>query len=68
MINNFNKSILPGVGSYKDAILMIKNIGWDNAIKTFSLIKKGVIWYMCGMQILSSFGYENGKSDGLDIV
>lgn len=69
LINNFNKVFLPGVGSYKDAILMIKKFGWDNAIKNFLSKKKGGLFGICvGMQILSSFGYENGKSDGLDIV
>ena len=69
LINNFNKVFLPGVGSYKDAILMIKKFGWDNAIKNFLSKKKGELFGICvGMQILSSFGYENGKSDGLDIV
>lgn len=69
LINNFNKVFLPGVGSYNDAILMIKKFGWDNAIKNFSCNKKKSLFGICvGMQILSSCGYENGKSEGLDII
>ncbi len=69
LINNFNKVFLPGVGSYNDAILMIKKFGWDIAIKNFSCNKKKSLFGICvGMQILSSDGYENGKSEGLDII
>ena len=69
LINNFNKVFLPGVGSYKDAIFMIKKFGWDKAIKNFSSNKDKSLFGICvGMQILSSHGYENGKSKGLDII
>ena len=69
LINNFDKVFLPGVGSYNDAILMIKKFGWDIALKNFSYDKKKSLFGICvGMQILSSHGYENGKSEGLDII
>lgn len=68
-ISKFNKVFLPGVGSYKDAINMIKKKGWDKPIKNFSLDKKNSLFGICvGMQILSTYGYEHGKSDGLNII
>ena len=65
----FDKVFLPGVGSYKDAIKKIKNIGWDKAIKNFSSNQNKSLFGICvGMQILSTCGYEHGKSNGLDII
>ena len=69
LISNFNKVFLPGVGSYKDAINKIKKIGWDKAIKNFSSNENKSLFGICvGMQILSGYGYEHGKSKGLNIV
>ncbi len=69
LIFKFNKVFLPGVGSYKDAIQLIKKIGWEKSIKDFSSNKNNKLFGICvGMQILSTYGYEHGKSDGLDII
>ncbi len=68
-INQFDKVFLPGVGSYNDAIEKIKNIGWDKAIKNFSSNQNKSLFGICvGMQILSTCGYEYGKSNGLNII
>ncbi len=69
LIYKFSKVFLPGVGSYKDAIEMIKKIGWDKAIKKFTSNKNKNLFGICvGMQILSTYGYEYGKSEGLNII
>jgi len=68
-IYKFDKVFLPGVGSYKDAINMIRKKGWENPIKKFSSDKNKNLFGICvGMQILSTYGYEYGKSNGLDII
>ena len=68
-INDFNKVFLPGVGSYKDAINKLKKLGWEKAIKNFSSDSTKSLFGICvGMQILSTYGYEYGKSNGLDII
>ncbi len=68
-IYKFDKVFLPGVGSYKDAIEKIKKIGWDKAIKNFSSNQNKSLFGICvGMQILSTYGYEHGISNGLDII
>ncbi|EDZ60496.1 imidazole glycerol phosphate synthase, glutamine amidotransferase subunit [Candidatus Pelagibacter sp. HTCC7211] len=68
-IDQFDKVFLPGVGSYKDAIKKIKYIGWDKAIKNFSSNQNKSLFGICvGMQILSTCGYEYGKSNGLNII
>lgn len=69
LIYKFDKVFLPGVGSYKDAISMIKKIGWEKSIKNFASDKNKSLFGICvGMQILSTYGYEYGKSEGLNIV
>ena len=69
LINNFSKVFLPGVGSYKDAIDLIRKRGWEKSIKDFSSDKNKKLFGICvGMQILSTYGYEFGKSNGLDII
>ncbi|MDC0522136.1 imidazole glycerol phosphate synthase subunit HisH [Candidatus Pelagibacter sp.] len=69
LICNFNKVFLPGVGSYKNAIEKIKKIGWEKSIKNFSSNKNKSLFGICvGMQILSTYGYEYGKSQGLNII
>ena len=68
-IDYFNKVFLPGVGSYKDAIDKLKKLGWEKAIKNFSSNNTKSLFGICvGMQILSTYGYEYGKSNGLNII
>jgi len=69
LICEFDKAFLPGVGSYKEAIIMIKKLGWEKAIKKFITNKDKSLFGICvGMQILSTYGYEYGKSKGLNII
>ena len=66
---NITHIILPGVGSYKDAINKLKKLGWEKAIKNFSSDSTKSLFGICvGMQILSTYGYEYGKSNGLNII
>jgi len=63
-LNNIDKIVIPGVGSFKDAISELKNDGLfeplAEAIKT-----KPTLGICLGMQILSSVGFEYGKTEGL---
>ena len=69
LIYNFDKVFLPGVGSYKNAIDRIKKIGWQKPIKKFSSDKNKQLFGICvGMQILSTYGFEHGESEGLNII
>ena len=48
---------------------MIKKIGWEKSIKNFTSDKNKSLFGICvGMQILSTYGYEHGKSEGLNII
>ena len=61
--------ILPGVGSFKEAMLNLKNSGIDKSILEAVLEKNVKILGIClGMQILSKSSTENGYSKGLELI
>lgn len=61
--------ILPGVGSYKQAIENLEHFGLKDlileAVNRFHLPLLGVC---LGMQLLSEVGYEHGYSNGLGLI
>ena len=63
--NSVDKIILPGVGSYKDAILNLKAKDLFGALQTN---KKPILGICLGMQILSKIGFEYGKTNGLGLI
>ncbi len=68
-INDCDKIILPGVGSFDNCISKIHiKVDIEN-LKNEILFKKKFFLGICvGMQILSSFGFENRKTNGLNII
>ena len=68
-LKNYNKIFLPGVGSYSDAMKLIKKFNWDEGIKEFIKNDENKLFGICiGMQIMSSIGFEHGETEGLDII
>ena len=68
-LKKYDKIILPGVGSFKDAMNLINSLGWDHEILENVLIKKKEILGIClGMQILFSKGHEFGNTKGLNLI
>ncbi|MDC3158617.1 imidazole glycerol phosphate synthase subunit HisH [Candidatus Pelagibacter sp.] len=66
--NNINKLILPGVGSYDNAIKLLIEKNLFNTIKKFAQIKSNFIMGICvGMQILG-FNSEEGSETGLNLI
>ena len=59
--------ILPGVGSFKNAINKLTNLGITNLIINHSLEKKPLLGICLGMQLLFSKSYEFGETNGLNI-
>tara|TARA_B100000787_G_scaffold130018_1_gene98926 strand:- start:2296 stop:2907 length:612 start_codon:yes stop_codon:yes gene_type:complete len=60
-----DKIIIPGVGSFKDAMQELKNDGFIKSLKNFS----GPILGIClGMQIMAKLGYEFGQTLGLGFL
>jgi len=57
--------VLPGVGSFKEAMKELANDGFIEPIKSFD----GPILGIClGMQILSTLGNEHGQTQGLGFI
>ncbi|WP_041960446.1 imidazole glycerol phosphate synthase subunit HisH [Sulfurospirillum arsenophilum] len=63
-LDNVDKIVIPGVGSFKDAMNELQK---DNLLEPLKEAMKAKITLgIClGMQILSKLGFEYGKTDGL---
>ena len=66
-LKNVDKLILPGVGSFKDAIVELMNKNLFNELKK-EIVAKPTLGICLGMQILNKIGFEYGVSEGLNIV
>jgi len=64
---NVTQIIIPGVGSFKDAMQELQN---DNLLDTLKkeIQQKPTLGICLGMQILSKLGFEYGKNKGLDVI
>jgi len=61
--------VLPGVGSFADAMKYIREKNWIEEIKK-AVSEDGIplLGICLGMQLLASKGYENGENDGLGLI
>ena len=66
-LNNYDKVILPGQGSFKQCFQSLNSIhGILDGLSDFVTVKKKPILGICvGMQLFANFGDEDGGSDGL---
>ena len=60
--------IIPGVGSFKKAMKLIKKKKIDIFINKLVQKKTPIIGICLGMQIMGSWGYEDGKTKGLGLI
>lgn len=60
-----DKIVIPGVGSFKDAMKELDNHNFIEALQNY---EKPMLGICLGMQILSTLGYEYGKSKGLGLI
>jgi len=60
-----DKVILPGVGSFKDAMQKLEN---SNFIEPLKSTTKPILGICLGMQILSTLGFEYGETKGLGLI
>ena len=68
-IKNYPMVILPGVGSFKQAMSNLKKLKLIDELKNLALIKKRKILGIClGMQLLGESSTEDGHNKGLEIV
>ncbi len=67
-INKSDALILPGVGSFKDAMEQLRNSGLIEAIKDNVQKGKPILGICLGMQMFYEKSYENGVWDGLGFL
>ena len=60
-----DKLVIPGVGSFKDAMQELENGNFISSIQEFT---KPVLGICLGMQILADLGFEFGKTKGLALI
>ncbi len=64
-----DKLLLPGVGSFKEAMKNLKEFGFIEALKEQVLVQKKPILGIClGMQLFLERGYEGGVCEGLGFI
>ena len=66
---NATHIFLPGVGSYSKVMQNVKNTVNIKLLKKKLLENRAMFLGICvGMQVLSDYGYENDKSEGLSLI
>ena len=60
-----DKVVIPGVGSFKNAMQELENNGLIASLNEFD---KPILGICLGMQILSELGFEFGKTKGLGLI
>ena len=66
-LSNVDKIVIPGVGSFKDAMKELENSGLLGPLKKAIQVKP-TLGVCLGMQILSTLGFEYGKTNGLGVI
>ena len=62
-----DKIVLPGVGSFADGVMELKERGLFQQLQK-EIPNKPTLGICLGMQILSNLGYEGSKTNGLGVV
>ncbi len=63
--NLVDKLVIPGVGSFKDAMQELES---DNFIESIQEFDKPILGICLGMQIMADLGFEFGKTKGLGLI
>lgn len=66
-LNSVDKIVIPGVGSFRDAINELEQRELIESLKK-AIQKKPTLGICLGMQILSTLGFEYGKTKGLNLI
>lgn len=64
-----DRLILPGVGSFPEAMTRLRDCNLESSIKTFVRIQKKPLLGIClGMQLLAAIGEEHQETQGLGLI
>ena len=67
-IRNASHLLLPGVGSFRAAMLRLEQGGLAEAIRGYAQTGRPLLGICLGMQILASWGAEGGGEEGLNLI
>jgi imidazole glycerol-phosphate synthase subunit HisH len=67
-IDECDRVILPGVGSFFNSMNEMKGRGFDDALRNFAARGGRILGICLGMQLLASFGSENGEIEGVGLI
>jgi len=67
-ITNASHLLLPGVGSFRAAMLRLKQAGLVEAIRGYAQTGRPLLGICLGMQIFASWGAEGGGEEGLNLI
>lgn len=67
-IANYERLVLPGVGSFRVAMETLRARGWVDALKTFAQSGRPFLGICLGMQLLFDRGEEHGPTEGLGLI
>jgi imidazole glycerol-phosphate synthase subunit HisH len=60
--------VLPGVGSFKEAMVSLKDNGLVEVVDDFASTGKGLLGICLGMQLFLDYGFEGGQTKGLGLI
>ncbi|KLE03676.1 imidazole glycerol phosphate synthase subunit HisH [Aliarcobacter butzleri] len=66
-LKKVDKIVIPGVGSFKDAMVELQKNELLEPLKK-AIQSKPTLGICLGMQILSTLGFEYGKTQGLEVI
>ena len=66
-LSSVDKIVIPGVGSFRDAMNELEQRELIESLKK-AIQKKPTLGICLGMQILSTLGFEYGKTKGLNLI
>jgi glutamine amidotransferase len=67
-IDDCERLVLPGVGSFNAAMETLVEKGWDQAIVNYASSGRPVLGICLGMQLLFESGDEHGPTTGLGLI
>jgi imidazole glycerol-phosphate synthase subunit HisH len=65
---HYDKVILPGVGAFEDAMRLIRDKNFDEALIEVRNSGKFILGICLGMQLLATRSYEFGEHEGLNFI
>ena len=64
----FERLIVPGVGSFRAAMQTLDVTGWADALRNYAAIGRPMLGICLGMQLLFDHGDEHGPTPGLGLI